>query len=140
MSIAYVTYFSIILVDGNYGAWQNVSGCIPSCGSGVFTQQRFCNNPQPRFGGRTCQQQGLGAAQRTLPCNRGSCASKLRVKANLCQRQEHSCIGLLHQHQSDFPRGLLFIMHGQISVKRIVELIMQSSWLLLVVDFNLCIN
>ncbi|KAL4230559.1 Thrombospondin type 1 repeat-containing protein [Mactra antiquata] len=41
-------------VDGNWAPWSVWTQCSESCGTGVRTRQRFCDNPAPLFGGAVC--------------------------------------------------------------------------------------
>ncbi|XP_068104787.1 properdin-like [Hyperolius riggenbachi] len=52
-------------VDGGWGEWQNPSECSVTCGIGQKTQQRSCNNPAPRHGGKSCS----GSPTKYLVCN-----------------------------------------------------------------------
>ena len=36
---------------------------------------RTCANPKPQHGGKNCEDQGLGAAEETSPCNEYPCPS-----------------------------------------------------------------
>ena len=39
---------------GQWTKWSDWSGCSQSCGIGLKRRQRFCGNPEPLHGGRTC--------------------------------------------------------------------------------------
>lgn len=41
-------------VDGGWGNWNEWSECSRSCGGGVSTQSRQCDNPTPENGGSFC--------------------------------------------------------------------------------------
>ena len=43
-----------ISVDGNWGLWGNWSDCSKTCGEGLKNRTRKCNNPEPMYGGRSC--------------------------------------------------------------------------------------
>ncbi|CAB4015940.1 A disintegrin and metallo ase with thrombospondin motifs 6, partial [Paramuricea clavata] len=43
------------LIDGNWGAWSNYSGCTKQCDIGVAYQLRTCDNPSPQNGGEDCE-------------------------------------------------------------------------------------
>uniref|UniRef100_A0A3B3CX71 Uncharacterized protein n=1 Tax=Oryzias melastigma TaxID=30732 RepID=A0A3B3CX71_ORYME len=48
-------------VDGGWGQWAAWSPCSLSCGTGLQSRRRSCNNPAPQGGGRGC----VGAAEQT---------------------------------------------------------------------------
>ncbi|XP_018084846.1 properdin isoform X2 [Xenopus laevis] len=54
-------------VPGSWGAWQLPSPCSVTCGIGLVTEERVCDNPAPRHGGRYCE----GAARRDTMCKIG---------------------------------------------------------------------
>ena len=63
----------MILVDGGWSNWQNVTSCSTTCGEGVVTQQRTCTNPGPSCGGKEC----LGKNITRIFCSNGCCSGKL---------------------------------------------------------------
>ena len=46
--------------------------CSKSCGSGMQSRSRQCNNPAPAHGGKMCQ----GQSKQTRQCNSQICPSK----------------------------------------------------------------
>ncbi|XP_051492754.1 A disintegrin and metalloproteinase with thrombospondin motifs 13 isoform X2 [Apus apus] len=56
-------------VHGQWSAWSPFSSCSRSCGGGVVTRQRFCNNPRPAFGGQECD----GTSIQVEMCNTQAC-------------------------------------------------------------------
>ncbi|XP_028399014.1 uncharacterized protein LOC114522512 [Dendronephthya gigantea] len=58
-------------VDGNYSDWSKSSGCNVSCGRGVVTWRRVCNNPAPKNGGKNCTAYGKEIKYRI--CRKGKC-------------------------------------------------------------------
>lgn len=52
-------------VNGGWGDWQAYSECSRTCGGGVSSSERECNNPVPKHGGRFC----LGDRKRIKICN-----------------------------------------------------------------------
>ena len=43
-----------LTVDGQWGTWGNWSQCSSTCGTGMQTRTRLCNNPAPQNGGSLC--------------------------------------------------------------------------------------
>eukprot|EP00112_Aurelia_sp_Birch-Aquarium-sp1_P004443 Seg1505.2 transcript_id=Seg1505.2/GoldUCD/mRNA.D3Y31 product=Hemicentin-1 protein_id=Seg1505.2/GoldUCD/D3Y31 len=56
-------------VNGRYSKWGSFEPCTKSCGGGMKTRERLCNNPAPAHGGENC----AGASSETVPCNTGAC-------------------------------------------------------------------
>ncbi|KAG5850585.1 hypothetical protein ANANG_G00084020 [Anguilla anguilla] len=56
-------------VAGNWGAWLPWSPCSESCGKGMQTRIRLCNNPPPSFDGPPCE----GADTQTQVCQERHC-------------------------------------------------------------------
>ncbi|XP_047673954.1 hemicentin-1 isoform X2 [Tachysurus fulvidraco] len=56
-------------VAGNWAAWLQWSPCSETCGKGIQTRIRLCNNPPPSFGGPTCS----GADTQTQVCTERNC-------------------------------------------------------------------
>ena len=63
--------FHNIIVDGGWGNWRSWSSCSGgSCSSsGRKTRSRYCNNPSPQGGGRSCDGSSYGSSY----CSRGRC-------------------------------------------------------------------
>ncbi|KAI8434227.1 hypothetical protein MSG28_012332 [Choristoneura fumiferana] len=55
--------------DGGWGEWGEWSECSRTCGGGVETQTRECNNPKPSNNGKYC----VGDRSRYKTCNREKC-------------------------------------------------------------------
>lgn len=62
-------------VNGGWGQWTKWSHCSRTCGTGVQSAERECNNPKPEFGGKYC----TGERKRYRTCN-----------TKLCQNNEPS--------------------------------------------------
>ena len=60
---------SYVTVHGNWGAWKSWSACSVTCGEGLRTRIRECNNPAPKYGGRNCE--GTNTQQET--CTKKVC-------------------------------------------------------------------
>ncbi|XP_018122012.1 A disintegrin and metalloproteinase with thrombospondin motifs 12 isoform X2 [Xenopus laevis] len=56
-------------INGGWGAWTPWSHCSRTCGAGVESAERNCNNPQPKFGGKYC----TGERKRYRICNIQPC-------------------------------------------------------------------
>uniref|UniRef100_A0A8C8R543 ADAM metallopeptidase with thrombospondin type 1 motif 7 n=1 Tax=Pelusios castaneus TaxID=367368 RepID=A0A8C8R543_9SAUR len=56
-------------VDGGWGIWSAWSTCSRTCGAGVRSAERQCNNPTPKYGGKYC----LGERKRFRVCNMKPC-------------------------------------------------------------------
>ena len=61
-------------MHGGYGHWSGYGACSRSCGGGVSTRSRRCNNPAPAHGGTSCLR--LGAASSSVRCSTHACPSK----------------------------------------------------------------
>ncbi|XP_027622423.1 LOW QUALITY PROTEIN: A disintegrin and metalloproteinase with thrombospondin motifs 13 [Tupaia chinensis] len=59
----------VAAVHGHWSSWGPRSPCSRSCGGGVVTRRRRCNNPRPAFGGRAC----IGADLQAEMCNTQAC-------------------------------------------------------------------
>ena len=81
-----IVYFR--LVDGGFGEWGDWEECPVSCGAGVKSRTRACNNPVPSNGGDDCS----GERKQTQPCNVMACPGRnhfivneiYRIVGNLC--------------------------------------------------------
>ncbi|KAG7490435.1 A disintegrin and metalloproteinase with thrombospondin motifs 12-like [Solea senegalensis] len=56
-------------VNGGWGQWSTWSHCSKTCGTGVQSADRECNNPKPEFGGKYC----TGERKRYRTCNTKPC-------------------------------------------------------------------
>lgn len=56
-------------VNGGWGQWSTWSHCSRTCGTGVQSAERECNNPKPEFGGKYC----TGERKRYRTCNTKLC-------------------------------------------------------------------
>lgn len=61
--------FHFCVVQGNWGEWNAWSRCSASCGPGVRTRDRRCNNPYPNYGGVSC----LGKGHESTVCSMPDC-------------------------------------------------------------------
>ncbi|XP_078696338.1 cartilage intermediate layer protein 1-like isoform X2 [Branchiostoma floridae x Branchiostoma belcheri] len=67
----------IVVVDGNWATWLSWGSCGVSCGGGVQTRTRTCDNPPPTIGGADC----VGHPSQTRPCNEWQCPDCMRICA-----------------------------------------------------------
>ncbi|XP_037339264.2 A disintegrin and metalloproteinase with thrombospondin motifs 12 isoform X2 [Pungitius pungitius] len=56
-------------VNGGWGLWSTWSHCSRTCGTGVQSAERECNNPKPEFGGKYC----TGERKRYRTCKTKPC-------------------------------------------------------------------
>lgn len=56
-------------INGNWGEWNSWSTCSRTCGAGVSSRQRHCENPRPANGGKYC----IGERKRYRICNTEEC-------------------------------------------------------------------
>lgn len=53
------------LIDGEWGEWGPWSDCTRTCGAGLASSARLCDNPAPAHGGKYC----VGERRRYRVCN-----------------------------------------------------------------------
>ena len=58
-------------VDGGWSVWSKWTECSVTCGTGILSRERKCDNPAPSAGGRICE----GNSREVKPCN----ASKICI-------------------------------------------------------------
>uniref|UniRef100_A0AAR2ITF6 Thrombospondin 1a n=1 Tax=Pygocentrus nattereri TaxID=42514 RepID=A0AAR2ITF6_PYGNA len=56
-------------VNGGWGPWSPWDTCSVTCGGGLQTRNRLCNNPVPKHGGKEC----VGDSKGTRLCNSQDC-------------------------------------------------------------------
>ena len=61
-----------VTVDGQWGSFGRWSTCSKTCGGGIKTRQRLCDNPSPSNNGADC----IGNATHWLNCSVNSCPGK----------------------------------------------------------------
>ncbi|XP_052061953.1 hemicentin-1-like [Mytilus californianus] len=59
-----------MLINGNWGSWTLDGPCSVTCGAGVQTKRRVCNDPAPTQDGKPCD----GAETILEECNKEACA------------------------------------------------------------------
>uniref|UniRef100_A0A663FHT7 ADAM metallopeptidase with thrombospondin type 1 motif 12 n=1 Tax=Aquila chrysaetos chrysaetos TaxID=223781 RepID=A0A663FHT7_AQUCH len=60
-------------IHGGWGVWSSWSHCTRTCGAGVQSAERPCDNPEPQFGGDYC----TGERKRYRICNVSPCRKGL---------------------------------------------------------------
>ena len=66
-----LTYLTV-LVNDNWGAFGAWSSCSVTCGGGIRSRTRLCNNSSPSDGGQPC----VGSSTQTERCNVQNCPGK----------------------------------------------------------------
>ncbi|XP_070200226.1 uncharacterized protein [Littorina saxatilis] len=56
-------------VHGGFGNWSQWTSCSTTCGDGIQSRERLCDNPVPANGGDPCS----GQTNQTLRCNLATC-------------------------------------------------------------------
>ena len=62
-------------VHGYWSEWSSWSQCSQPCGDGSKERMRFCDNPEPQYGGRFCDG-GEALSNQQETCNEGPCPSQ----------------------------------------------------------------
>ncbi|XP_045431121.1 A disintegrin and metalloproteinase with thrombospondin motifs 13 [Pipistrellus kuhlii] len=89
-------------VHGHWSAWGPPSPCSRSCGGGVVTRRRQCNNPRPAFGGHACTGVDLQAEM----CNTQACENtQLAFMAEQCAETEGRPLGLSPGNATSYRWG-----------------------------------
>ena len=65
----YLKNVYFVIVDGKWSDWSEPLECSVTCGGGVQTMERSCNNPAPLHGGKKCE----GNKIQTQKCNEQAC-------------------------------------------------------------------
>ncbi|XP_067348055.1 A disintegrin and metalloproteinase with thrombospondin motifs 2-like isoform X2 [Channa argus] len=72
---------NLLKQDGGWGTWSSYGSCSRTCGGGVRFRSRFCNNPAPVNGGRTC----FGNSYEFQLCNQEECAPLTDFREDQCK-------------------------------------------------------
>lgn len=74
----HITKCLLISVDGGWSRWHTHRHhrCSVTCGGGVHTWHRNCNNPHPAYGGQECQ----GPSTKTVVCKTQPCPGNCNPK------------------------------------------------------------
>nr|XP_012637448.1 A disintegrin and metalloproteinase with thrombospondin motifs 13 isoform X3 [Microcebus murinus] len=99
----------VAAVHGHWSSWGPPSPCSRSCGGGVVTRRRRCNNPRPAFGGRAC----AGADLQAEMCNAQACErSQLEFMSEQCAQTDAQPL-LLPPGTATFYRWGAAAQHSQ---------------------------
>uniref|UniRef100_A0A803SP42 ADAM metallopeptidase with thrombospondin type 1 motif 14 n=1 Tax=Anolis carolinensis TaxID=28377 RepID=A0A803SP42_ANOCA len=70
--------------DGSWSSWSKFGSCSRTCGGGVRSRSRNCNNPPPAYGGRHCP----GATYEYQICNTEDCRGPYEdFRAQQCSKR-----------------------------------------------------
>uniref|UniRef100_A0ABM5G109 A disintegrin and metalloproteinase with thrombospondin motifs 14 isoform X2 n=1 Tax=Pogona vitticeps TaxID=103695 RepID=A0ABM5G109_9SAUR len=91
--------------DGSWSSWSKFGSCSRTCGGGVRSRSRNCNNPPPAYGGRHCP----GATYEYQVCNTEECRGPFEdFRAQQCSKrnsyythQNSKHTWLPYEHQDD---------------------------------------
>ena len=78
IATSFYYFLCLIAVDGQWGPFSNWSSCSQTCGGGVRTRQRECNNPPPSNGGLDC----VGSEVRQRRCNNDACPGEKSINGS----------------------------------------------------------
>ncbi|KAG8509453.1 A disintegrin and metalloproteinase with thrombospondin motifs 13 [Galemys pyrenaicus] len=89
-------------VHGHWSSWGRPGPCSRSCGGGVATRQRRCDNPRPAFGGRAC----VGADLQAEMCHTQACAqTQLAFMSEQCAQTDREPLRLSPDSASFYRWG-----------------------------------
>lgn len=66
-------------MNGGWSEWTPYSDCSVTCGSGMKTKTRECNNPAPKHGGKDCDGRDKfdeACLVTDCPCKLSNCVAK----------------------------------------------------------------
>ncbi|XP_009944697.1 PREDICTED: A disintegrin and metalloproteinase with thrombospondin motifs 14, partial [Leptosomus discolor] len=70
--------------DGSWSSWSKFGSCSRTCGGGVRSRSRSCDNPPPAYGGRLCP----GATYEYQVCNAEECPGPYQdFRAQQCSKR-----------------------------------------------------
>lgn len=82
-------------LNGGWSSWTSWSQCSRDCSRGIRSRKRTCNNPEPKYGGQSCQ----GPAQEYQECNVTPCPGKEPAPLQVWARKR--CTGVEIHSVSD---------------------------------------
>uniref|UniRef100_A0A8D0F3Z0 ADAM metallopeptidase with thrombospondin type 1 motif 14 n=1 Tax=Strix occidentalis caurina TaxID=311401 RepID=A0A8D0F3Z0_STROC len=91
--------------DGSWSSWSKFGSCSRTCGGGVRSRSRNCDNPPPAYGGRHCP----GATYEYQVCNAEECPGPYQdFRAQQCSKrnsyythQNSKHVWLPYEHHDD---------------------------------------
>ncbi|KFO21511.1 A disintegrin and metalloproteinase with thrombospondin motifs 13 [Fukomys damarensis] len=99
----------VAAVHGQWSSWGPSSPCSRSCGGGVVTRRRRCDNPRPAFGGRACAGEDLQAEM----CNAQACEkTQLEFMSEQCAQTDGQPLPL-SQGGASFYRWAAALQYSQ---------------------------
>ncbi|XP_040293013.1 LOW QUALITY PROTEIN: A disintegrin and metalloproteinase with thrombospondin motifs 14 [Bufo bufo] len=102
--------------DGGWSSWSRYGSCSRTCGGGVRSRGRQCNNPPPAYGGRDC----LGPTYEYQMCNTEECRGPFEdFRAQQCSQRNS-----YYTHQNTKHTWLPYEHHDD---EQKCELICQSK-------------
>ncbi|NXY08542.1 ATS14 metalloproteinase, partial [Pteruthius melanotis] len=102
--------------DGSWSSWSKFGSCSRTCGGGVRSRSRSCNNPPPAYGGHQCP----GATYEYQVCNAEECPGPYQdFRAQQCSKRNS-----YYTHQNNKHSWLPYEHHNDAQK---CELICQSE-------------
>ena len=74
-----LSFIDFSAISGNWGSW-STSLCSVTCGSGIQSRVRKCDNPPPQNGGKACE----GKSREVVRCNTQECPTTGRKYYGSC--------------------------------------------------------
>uniref|UniRef100_A0A182PLL3 Hemicentin-1 n=1 Tax=Anopheles epiroticus TaxID=199890 RepID=A0A182PLL3_9DIPT len=69
-------------VDGGWSEWTRWTTCSKTCGKGIKSRKRYCNNPEPKAGGKPCQGPNIEHVQ----CNVKQCRNDALLRTGISKK------------------------------------------------------
>lgn len=82
-----VTMCSPCLRDGGWSDWSPLGSCSKTCGGGVRSRTRLCNNPSPTCGGNDC----VGSTKESSGCNIIACGGEPEPEPEPESEKKENC-------------------------------------------------
>ena len=76
LNISFIIFLSLYIfflapINGHWGRWGSWGECSVTCGKGVHSRTRVCDDPAPKNGGDNC----LGDSTIQQECSKISCSA-----------------------------------------------------------------
>ncbi|KAL4221889.1 Thrombospondin type 1 repeat-containing protein [Mactra antiquata] len=78
--------FASACANGNWSVWSSWSSCSLTCGYGLKSRQRRCDNPKPSVLGAYC----IGSSEETNNCIVEDCSENVVFRAHYLTKDHHS--------------------------------------------------